>query len=63
MEKIRNWFIKKLIGKKPVIMNVTLVLDEPIMGEELNGICENSYIRYTERYKEEIINETKYQNA
>lgn len=60
MDEFRNWLIKKLIGKKPVIMNVTLVLDKPIMGQEPDGICENSYIRYTERYKEEMGYEIKY---
>jgi len=52
--KIKKWAIEKLIGKTPVIMNVTLVLDKPIMGASPEGIFEKSNIMYTENAMEEI---------
>ncbi|WP_226619878.1 hypothetical protein [Cytobacillus firmus] len=50
--KIREWFIKKLVGNKPVIMNVTLILDAPIMASEPNVIIDKSNIDYSTRIKE-----------
>lgn len=49
--KVKEWLIKKLVGKTPVIMNVTIVLDEPIFGEKPNGIFDRCNIQYSERMK------------
>ncbi|PAD86664.1 hypothetical protein CHH55_16980 [Niallia circulans] len=54
MNRIKKWIIKKLVGKTPVIMNVTLVLDQPIMGGKSEGIFEDSYIKYSKRCLEEL---------
>lgn len=59
MKKLRKWLIKKLVGKTPVIMNVTLVLDKPIMGGKSEGIFEDSYINYSKRCLEELGYEVK----
>lgn len=49
--KIREWIIKKLIGNTPVIMNVTLKLDEPIIGAKPTGIFDKCNIDYSDRMK------------
>jgi hypothetical protein len=49
MKKFRIWLIKKLIGKTPVIMNVTLKLDDHVLGASPNGIFEKCNITYSER--------------
>ncbi|WP_182104270.1 hypothetical protein [Niallia taxi] len=54
MNRFKNWLIKKLIGKTPVIMNVTLVLDKPIMGGKAEGIFEDSIISYSNKCLEEF---------
>lgn len=48
--KIREWLIKKIIGNTPVIMNVTLKLDEEIMASAPNGIIDKCNISYTQRF-------------
>jgi hypothetical protein len=49
INKIRVWMIKKLIGSKPVIMNVTLKLDEYILASSADGIFDKCNITYTDR--------------
>jgi hypothetical protein len=49
INKFRTWMIKKLIGNKPVIMNVTLKLDEYILASSSNGIFDKCNITYTNR--------------
>lgn len=41
MNKLRAWLIKKLVGNKPVVMNVTIVLAEPLLASEPTGIYGN----------------------
>lgn len=52
--KLREWLIKKLIGNKPVVMNVTIVLDEPLLASESTGIYEKCSINYTEKLQKEL---------
>lgn len=59
MDKFRKWLIKRLVGETPVIMNVTLVLDKPILGQKSDGILEKSYIQYTNKCLEELGHESK----
>lgn len=54
LPKLKKWVIKKIVGDTPVIMNVTLVLDKPIMGASPEGVFEKSNIRYTENALEEM---------
>ncbi|MGE7936981.1 hypothetical protein [Bacillus paramycoides] len=54
MNKVREWLIKKLIGNKPVIMNVTVVLDEPLLASEAIGIYEKCNINFTEKLQKEM---------
>ena len=54
MKSMRRWLIKKLIGKTPVIMNVTLVLDKPIKGGKAEGIFEDSFVSYSNKCLEEF---------
>lgn len=54
MNRVKYWLIKKLIGKTPVIMNVTLVLDKPILGGKSEGIFEESFISYSNKCLEEM---------
>ncbi|PEA23081.1 hypothetical protein CN527_23470 [Bacillus cereus] len=54
MNKVREWLIKKLIGNKPVIMNVTVVLDEPLLASEATGIYEKCNINFTEKLQKEM---------
>ncbi|WP_341356637.1 hypothetical protein [Rossellomorea sp. y25] len=49
MQKLRILIIKKLIGRMPVIMNVTLKLDDHVLGASPNGIFEKCNITYTDR--------------
>jgi hypothetical protein len=49
INKIRVWLIKKLIGNKPVIMNVTLKLDEYILASSSDGLFDKCNITYTNR--------------
>jgi hypothetical protein len=51
--KLRHWLIKKLIGETPVIMNVTLRLDDIVMGAKPDGIMEKSNISYSDRFMKE----------
>ena len=46
---MREWLIKKLVGDTPIIMNVTIVADEPIVGAKPNGIFDKCQITYSER--------------
>ncbi|PFI17460.1 hypothetical protein [Bacillus cereus] len=55
MNKLREWLIKKLVGNKPVVMNVTIVLDEPLMASEPTGIYEKCSISFTEKLQKEMI--------
>lgn len=48
--KLRHWLIKKLIGNTPVIMNVTLKLDDIILASSPNGIFDKCNINYTEHF-------------
>jgi hypothetical protein len=50
IKKIRYWLIKKLIGSTPVIMNVTLKLDDVVLGASPDGIFEKCNISYSERF-------------
>ncbi|MFZ3195064.1 MAG: hypothetical protein WA181_02530 [Bacillus mycoides] len=54
MNKLREWLIKKLIGNKPVVMNVTIVLDAPLLAAEATGIYEQSNIHYSEKLQKEM---------
>lgn len=45
--------IMKLIGDEPVVMNVTIVADEPIKGAKPEGIFEKCNISYSERFQKE----------
>ncbi|MFS0591707.1 hypothetical protein AB1L05_08905 [Cytobacillus horneckiae] len=49
--KIKEWLIKKLVGDTPIIMNVTLMLDEPIIGAKESGIFDKCNIDYSDRLK------------
>jgi hypothetical protein len=49
IRKIRIWLIKKLIGGTPVIMNVTLKLDDYVLGASPDGIFDKCNITYTDR--------------
>ncbi|WP_176524627.1 hypothetical protein [Bacillus sp. AFS018417] len=51
---MREWLIKKLVGNKPVIMNVTLTLDEPIKASEPNVILDKCSINYSEKLQKEM---------
>ncbi|MED3468445.1 hypothetical protein P4485_21560 [Bacillus thuringiensis] len=55
MNKLREWLIKKLIGNKPVVMNVTIVLAEPLLASEPTGIYEKCNIHYSEKSQKEMI--------
>lgn len=48
--RIRKWLLKKLIGNTPVIMNVTLKLDDEIMASSPYGIIDKCNISYTNRF-------------
>ncbi|HDX9508916.1 TPA: hypothetical protein ROY06_002162 [Bacillus cereus] len=54
MNKLREWLIKKLIGNKPVVMNVTIVLDAPLLAAEVTGIYEKCNIHYSEKLQKEM---------
>lgn len=56
--KIREWIIKKLVGNTPIIMNVTLKLDEPVIGAKADGIFDKCNIDYSDRYKGGMLNES-----
>lgn len=55
MNKLREWLIKKLVGNKPVVMNVTIVLAEPLLASEPTGIYEKCNIHYSEKSQKEMI--------
>lgn len=46
---MREWLIKKLIGNKPVIANVTLTIKGSIKASEPEIVFHNSYISESER--------------
>lgn len=48
--KLKHWLIKKLIGNTPVIMNVTLTLDDIILASSPNGIFDKCNINYSNRF-------------
>ncbi|MGH0588854.1 hypothetical protein ACQVQY_22705 [Bacillus mycoides] len=54
MNKLREWLIKKLVGNKPVVMNVTIVLDAPLLAAEATGIYEQCNIHYSEKLQKEM---------
>ncbi|WP_162617012.1 hypothetical protein [Bacillus mycoides] len=54
MNKLREWLIKKLVGNKPVVMNVTIVLAEPLLASEPTGIYEQCNITYSEKLQKEM---------
>ncbi|HHT7172078.1 TPA: hypothetical protein ACTZ3H_002770 [Bacillus cereus] len=54
MNKLREWLIKKLIGNKPVVMNVTIVLDAPLLAAEPTGIYEQCHIHYSDKLQKEM---------
>ncbi len=43
---MRKWLIKKLIGNKPVIANVSLKLSDGIMASEPEVLFHQSYVGY-----------------
>jgi hypothetical protein len=43
-KKFHRWLIKRVVGNKPVIMNVTIVIDEPINGAKPEGVFEKCRI-------------------
>lgn len=62
--KLKQWLIKKLIGNTPVIMNVTLTLDDIILASEPNGIFDKCNINYSDRFLGGVqIDKTKNHNA
>ncbi|ASN71799.1 hypothetical protein 7S4_13 [uncultured Caudovirales phage] len=54
MNKTKEALIKKLIGNTPIIMNVTITVDEPIIGAESDGIFDKCNIVYTEKLQKEM---------
>ncbi|MFT4140210.1 MAG: hypothetical protein QM671_14615 [Bacillus sp. (in: firmicutes)] len=54
MNKETEELIKKLVGNTPIIMNVTLTIDEPIVGAEPAGIFDQCHIKYTEKLQKEM---------
>ncbi|HGO9409103.1 TPA: hypothetical protein ACLBZV_003463 [Bacillus cereus] len=54
MNQLRVWLIKKLIGNKPVVMNVTVVLDAPLLASEVTGIYEKCNMHYSEKLQKEM---------
>lgn len=54
MKNLREWLIKKLVGNKPIIMNVTLVVDEPIKGSSSAGMYDKCSISYSEKLQKEM---------
>lgn len=55
MNKATEALIKKLVGNTPIIMNVTLTVDEPIAGAEQKGIFDKCNIKYTEKLQKEMV--------
>lgn len=54
MNKATEALIKKLVGNTPIIMNVTITVDEPIIGAEPEGIFDKCNIKYTEKLQKEM---------
>ncbi|HHQ2481012.1 TPA: hypothetical protein ACSPJ7_005404 [Bacillus cereus] len=54
MNKATEALIKKLVGNTPIIMNVTITVDEPIIGAEQKGIFDKCNIKYTEKLQKEM---------
>lgn len=44
VSKIRRWLIRRIIGNEPVIANVTLTLDGPLMASKPDVLFENCNI-------------------
>ncbi|EDX70320.1 hypothetical protein BC059799_1167 [Bacillus cereus NVH0597-99] len=54
MNKETEALIKKLVGNTPIIMNVTITVDEPIVGAEPEGIFDKCNIKYSEKLQKEM---------
>lgn len=57
----RNWrksIIKILVGKMPVVMNVTLVLEEPLKASQSDVLLDKSNVYYTDNAIKKIGGET-----
>ncbi len=54
MSKFREWLIKKLVGNKPIIINVNLVVVEPIKGSSAAGMYDKCSISYSEKLQKEM---------
>ncbi|SCM13183.1 MULTISPECIES: hypothetical protein [Bacillus] len=54
MNKATEALIKKLVGNTPIIMNVTITVDEPIIGAEPEGIFDKCNIKYSEKLQKEM---------
>ncbi|MGR2746488.1 hypothetical protein [Bacillus sp. N6] len=52
--KLRYWLIKKLVGNTPIIMNVTLVLDQEIKAAAPVGIYDKCSIIYSDKLQKEM---------
>lgn len=48
---MRAWLIKILVGKKPVIMNVTLKLDDTIKASQPKVLFHQASVDYSDRVK------------
>lgn len=53
-EKVRRWLIKKVVGNRPVIMNVTLTIDEPIKASEPDVLFDKCNVTYSEKLQKEM---------
>ncbi|PEQ00057.1 hypothetical protein [Bacillus toyonensis] len=54
MNKATEALIKKLVGNTPIIMNVTITVDELIIGAEPKGIFDKCVINHPEKLQKEM---------